>query len=146
MIEILLECRSKPEQSGYHDTIIVCIDNHLRYSCDAGSCPNGPTGKRGWLAPCTTKFSCIQHYRYGKCLLLNGAAALPSRVSNSNHDGNYILTEVFIHKGYSATNRGSRGCPTIHPVHWLSFLENFKLGDTGIFTLIDVVPDADSRA
>lgn len=145
MIEILLECRSKPEQPGYHDTIIVCIDNHLRYSCDAGACPNGPTGKHGWLAPCSTEFKVIQHDRkYGKCILLNDAKALPSRVSNKNHSGNYILTEVFIHKGWDASNRGSRGCPTIPQVHWLSFLENFKLGDTGIFTLIDVVPDANS--
>ena len=145
--EVVLECRSTPDVDGYPDTLLVCIDNHLRYACDAGACPNGPTGKWGWLAPCETKFECVPHHKYGKCLLLNNGGKLPSRVANHKyHGGNFIVNEIFVHCGDSATNRGSRACPTVHPVAWPALLEYLELWDMGTFTIVDVSkPDADKQ-
>jgi hypothetical protein len=138
--EIIVECRSTPDVWGYPDTAIICIDGHLRYACDAGACPNGPTGKWGWLDECETSFECVMHDRkYGKCILLNNGLKLPSRVANNAfHNGDFVVDEVFIHQGDTDTNRGSKSCITIPKRFWIPFMSYFSAGDKGVFRLVNL--------
>ena len=147
MNEVLLEVRSSPSKPGYNDTMIVIRDNHLRFACDCSGGPNHRQPRRtgggpwfemyGRIDRGIWPYECIEHPNYGKCLLINRADKVASRVANPNHNGNYYLTEIFVHSGYSDTWRGSAGCPVIHPADWDSFMRYFEVGEKGNFSVED---------
>lgn len=145
---IIVESLARPEKSGYPDKIVVANDV-LLYHDSCGACPNPRQpwvkgGKPwydayGWVQLGTYAWSCIQHSRRGKILLVNSGGRVPSRNPNPNHDGAHWLTEILVHKGWTATWRGSAGCITIPPSDWALFIRNFDIGETGEFKIVDYV-------
>lgn len=148
MVEIILEIKQPPEVPGFNDTLLVCVDNHLVYACPAAGGPNHRQPirfgggrwqeKYGCVAPGEYFFHCMDHYKYGKSILINNGDEVTSRVPNPNQGGEYYLTEIFIHQSSDMDWRGSAGCPTIQPLFWDGFLYFFNTGDRGKFNVIDV--------
>ena len=146
--EVVVEVRKDPEVPGYNDTLVIIDQNHFVFACPCSAGPNerGPWHKGGkpWktlygrIAPGKYVYECIKHYKYGKCLLINYAAEVPSRTPNPNHSFRKVLTELFVHKGWSKTWRGSAGCPVVHPEFWQCFQWFFEVGDVGNIVIVDV--------
>jgi hypothetical protein len=93
------------------------------------------------LAPCDTTYECVNHVRFGKCLLLNGGGRLPGKYSNPNVRskcyGTMFLDEVFIHCAWSKSWPGSAGCITLHPLVYPEFISMFKHKAFGRFVLVE---------
>jgi len=146
---ILFVSSSSPEEPGYCDWVSVIENNQLLFHSWASVCPNPrkPILKGGahwrkayaFLKPCQAKytFRCIQHYRYGKCILINDGGPVPTRYPNPNQKNQYFAKGVFAHKGWSRWWRGSAGCLTIPPDVWRSFMRLFEIGETGTISIID---------
>ena len=120
---------------GYGDVVnVVGEDGALLYSSKGSTCPNGfrPSDKAswytayGWIAKGEYKGGVVQHPRFGKCVLVEGGGEVGARCPNPNHEGKFILTEVFIHVGNPGGKnpnwRGSAGCLTIHKDDWVRFV------------------------
>lgn len=145
-INVMLQVWAPPENVGYRDTAHVIVDEHFRFACPARVSPNhrGPKPAKiawrelyGCVAPGHYDYRCIEHDRYGKCLLVNGGGVVPSRNPNPNHKGKKILTEVFVHSGETDLWPGSAGCPTVHPVFWSAFTWWFEPSQTGRLYVLD---------
>jgi hypothetical protein len=137
---------STPERPalGYGDYVIVESLEALHFGSHASTCPNPyklndhGTAKPwklcfDWIADGEYTWQCIQHDKYGKCLLINNGKEVASRNPVKNKDGS-IFTEVFVHSGGTGKNpdwRGSAGCLTLPPDYWPEFIACFELGETG---------------
>lgn len=129
-----------PETPGYNDTFAI-IENGIELLTGHLSTEPNPyqpstmmpweavyariaEGSYGWqLIP--------NHAKYGRCILVNGGAAVPTLNPNPNHSRAYIATEIFIHHGDTNTWRGSRGCPTVSPVGEAAFFKVFDDNEKG---------------
>lgn len=141
MKKIIIYSTSTPTNPkiGFGDELAVEDPNtgvHL-FSCSA--CPN-PDTDYGWLDTFSTYYECVDHKKFGKCLLLHGGAPLPSRIANPIHRGEKILTEVFVHEaniGYLNPDwRGSRGCITMRRTVFPDFIRLFSVGEKGVIVLV----------
>jgi len=151
MKTIIFHVRSRPDnpELGYGDLVQVFDGDNNLYGGHGSTCPNPyktlEIGRKpwtklyGWIDNQTTTFECVEHDRYGKCLLINSGFPVASRVPNPNHDGAYIITEVFVHTGAHKSNnkrwRGSAGCLTIPPEDWDNFISLFEIGEKGHLTI-----------
>jgi len=146
--QVTVLSRSYPDVPGYPDLVIVKVAGNQKFACPASACPNPrrPLVKGGaawvdaygFLSAGRFRFECVTHWKYGKCLLLNDGGELPARYPNINHGGQRIISQVFVHKGFTSTWRGSAGCITVHPSFWTNFQSFFEDGDTGnLFVLLD---------
>jgi hypothetical protein len=146
MKTITLHSLSKPDnpEMGYGDYITVDEDGKNLWGSHASCCPN-PYKLNGqgipipwklaydWIDYQEAEFECVEHYKYGKCLLINKGGEVKSRNPIRNNNGT-IFTEVFVHSGGTGNNpnwRGSAGCPTLAPDLWPDFIELFKVGEKG---------------
>jgi hypothetical protein len=145
---------STPERPalGYGDYVVVESDEALLFGSHASTCPNpyrlNDHGSAvpwkliyDWIADGEYQWQCIQHDKYGKCLLINGGGEVASRNPVKNKDGS-IFKEVFVHegglnpdrpdgKGINPDWRGSIGCCTLHRDYWPEFIACFEIGETG---------------
>ena len=147
MKQIVVESESNPAESGYRDRIAVIDIDGIVYHDACSACPNPhrPWPHThvlwpecyGWLAPGKYGWRCIRHWKRGKCLLVNEGGECPSRNANPNHGGRFILTEIFIHRGWTMSWRGSAGCVTIPPATWRPFIDCFSVGDAGELAIVD---------
>lgn len=152
MKTLLFNVLSKPDKPalGYGDTVTITEQSVEIWRDKGSTCPNPYKINSqnlpvpwsllyGWVAPCQTTIECIDHYKYGKCLLINGGKELKSRVPNPNHGGRLVLSELFVHSGaFKSINknwRASRGCLTMHPDVWTKFIVLFEVGETGILII-----------
>ena len=146
MKTITLHSLSTPDnpELGYGDYVQVDEDGKNLWGSHASCCPN-PYKVNGqgkpipwkllydWIAYGEYKWECVDHYKYGKCLLINGGGEVASRNPIKNANGT-IFTEVFVHSGGMGKNpnwRGSAGCITLSPDLWPDFIELFKVGEKG---------------
>lgn len=129
-----------PETPGYNDTFAI-IENGIELLTGHLSTEPNPyqpstmmpweavyariaEGSYGWqLIP--------NHAKYGRCILVNGGAAVPTLNPNPNHNRAYVATEIFIHTGDANSWRGSRGCLTVQPVKADEFFAVFGDLETG---------------
>jgi hypothetical protein len=132
--------KGTPEGSGYCDSVAVIEDGNVLFengiSCEPN--PYQPTTSKLWyavyarIAEGTYGWQFIKnHEKYGKCILLNGGSAVPTLNPNANQDGRYIATQIFIHRGYSPTWRGSRGCLTVPLLKADEFFNLFEENEIG---------------
>lgn len=138
---------STPERPalGYGDYVVVESDEALLFGSHASTCPNpyrlNDHGSAvpwkliyDWIADGEYQWQCIQHDKYGKCLLINGGGEVASRNPVKNKDGS-VFTGVFVHVGgHNSKNpdwRGSAGCLTIPRDYWPEFIACFEIGETG---------------
>lgn len=137
---------STPDEPGYKDTIFVAVDGGKDFASACSACPNPyrPSDRvkwqdaYGWLALGEYAFQCIpDHPVYHKCLLLNNGAELPARLSNVNHKGRSVISEVFVHCGVDGSWRGSAGCITLSPGVFHNFTNLFEDNETGKIILAD---------
>jgi hypothetical protein len=142
---IVVESKSCPDDHGYQDKIVVFDDNKVAFHSACSACPNPfqhSTKKHwrevyGWVSCEEYSFEAIESEKRGKCILINSGLAIPARYPNPNHNGLEIVTEVFIHKGWSDSWRGSAGCITIPPTDWPEFINCFELGEEGELAIVD---------
>lgn len=152
---IVIECLSCPETpvdghvgQGYHDKLVVSTNGDRLWHGPCSACPNAwkpGTGKwwdkaYGWAGPGEYPWECVEHRKFGKCLLLNNAQAIFARNRNPNHQGKHILKGVFLHAGGTGRNkdwRGSGGCPTICSTIWPDFIKLFDVGEKGTIAFVD---------
>ena len=155
---IVLECLSVPETPnadgvvglGFHDKVVVLDGTTQLFHSAASGCPNcwsphsGEWWEKcyGWAGPGTYGYECVEHGKFGKCILINGGSPIMARNRNPNHGGKRILAQVFCHPGGTGNNkewRGSGGCPTLPAQLYLSFIECFAVGERGSFGFADYV-------
>lgn len=139
--------QSTPEKPalGYGDYVTVG-----EYVFPASTCPNpyktvGFGKQSHWrahyamLAPVDTVYECVEHPKFGKCLLVANGGELPTVNQNKNHGGRYVASEIFVHcGGLNSVNknwRGSTGCFTLHLNTWSDFIACFTVGEKGYLTL-----------
>ena len=158
MKDIIVLSRTVPDgPEVYGDSVTIHEgDNNMLGHWDGSACPNGryynkQTGQwlryqelYGWMAPGDYSGKVINHERkYGKSILLADGGKLPARYPNPNRRSSYFGTpfvaEIFIHKGFSVTCRGSAACITIHPQQWASFIDHFVLGELVTVRLRDML-------
>lgn len=158
MKTITLHSLSKPDdpELGYHDYITVDDEKTLGiWGSHASCCPN-PYKVNGqgkpipwkllydWIAYGEYKWECVDHYKYGKCLLINGGGEVASRNPVKNKDGS-TFKGVFVHTGaFKSKNpkwRGSQGCITIPPDQWTGFMELFTVGEKGELHVKPLIED-----
>jgi hypothetical protein len=157
MKTITLHSLSKPDdpELGYHDYITVDDEKAPGiWGSHASCCPN-PYKLNGQGVPIPWKlvydwidfqeatWECVDHYKYGKCLLINNGGEVKSRNPVKNKDGS-TFTEVFIHSGGTGKNpnwRGSAGCITLGPDLWPDFIELFKVGEKGKLVVKPFIED-----
>ena len=138
--------KSTPEnpEFGYGDTVsVVMADGKELYRGSASTCPN-PYRLEGtktipWqriyslVAPGEFDFECVVHKKLGKSLLINQGQAVPTVNCNSNHRGQRVATEIFVHTGAQGSKnkdwRGSAGCFTVPKES--KFFDHFIEGEGG---------------
>lgn len=146
---IIVDMRSTPDLSGYHDRVTVLYgDEHTyRYHGDYSTCPNPYrpsdhamwTEAYGWVGePGHYRWTCEIHPQRGKVLRLSDPtnAQHPERLQtvneNRNHDGQLWADGVLVHEGYGPVWRGSAACHTVPPgPPWGEFISLFDVGETG---------------
>jgi len=142
----IISC-STPDEPGYRDHAVLynCIGNMV-WQGYMSICPNpfSPKGQKpwqnvyGWMEAGEYKGQCVKHPKYGKCIYIGKVG---TRNPNANHDGQYIMTEVFIHQGgFRCKNpewRGSAGCPTMHKNEWKAFISCFHDGERLEIKIVD---------
>jgi len=146
--DIIIQVRQPPEIPGYNDTLLVVLDNHFVFACPCSAGPNHRQTRRkgggdwqrsyGQAAPGNYPLEIVNHYKYGMCILINGARDVPSRVPNPRQKMQPILTELFVHRGSSKRWRGSAGCPVVHPLFWKCFQHFLTERAVGQITILDV--------
>lgn len=156
MKTVTLYSLSTPDnpEFGYGDYVDVREDGLVLWGSHASCCPN-PYKLNGqghpipwklvydWIDYQKAEFECIEHYKYGKCLLINKGGEVKSRNPIRNNNGS-IFTEVFVHSGGMGKNpnwRGSAGCITIAPDLWPEFMELFKVGEKGKLVVKPFIED-----
>ena len=154
LIELFsLSTPDNPEY-GYGDYITVAEDKETIWGSHASCCPN-PYKINGqglpipwkliydWIDFQECEWECVDHYKYGKCLLINNGGEVKSRNPVKNKDGS-TFTEVFIHSGGTGKNpnwRGSAGCITLGPDLWPEFMELFTLCEKGELHVKPLIED-----
>jgi hypothetical protein len=132
--------KGTPESGAYEDTVAVIENGNELYTGAFSTEPNPyqATTFTMWedvycrIAEGTFGWQLIpKHLKYGRCILINGGAAIPTLNPNAKHDRKYIATEIFIHRGDSAAWRGSKGCFTVPPDHADKFFNIFADNETG---------------
>jgi hypothetical protein len=94
----------------------------------------------GWIDYGKYKYNVSSDYNGS--LLLNDGGWVDSRIPNKRHDYEKKMNGVYVHEGYpyvrragypvdEDTERGSTGCPTIHPDDLEGFRSNFNKDDKG---------------
>lgn len=151
MKKVIFKVNSTPDspELGYGDYVEVMQGKECLFGSHASTCPNPyKTNRQGkqipwkilydWIANGEYQYECIVHYRYGKCLLINGGGEVASRNPVKNPDGS-TFTEVFVHVGgFNCKNdrwRGSAGCPTIPRDYWMQFVDCFEVGEQGVLII-----------
>jgi len=151
MYTITIMANSNPYSMGWSDPVMLHDgEGNLLWSGVGSTCPNHKrpsTGKSwkhsyGWIKDGVYNVRTEEnHYKYGKCVLINDGGYVLARYPNVNHSGDCILNEVFIHEGNrnsgNSLHRASAGCPTICPQDWQSFQEALPSG-RGILIIKDV--------
>ena len=151
-VKFIVNSRPDHPEFGYGDYVQILEKKNIIFGSHASTCPNPflAIDKNikwralyGWIASSVYEYKCIEHHRFGKCLIINNGGEVASRTPNPNHDGKYILTEMFVHIGaFMSQNqewRGSRGCLTLHPNDYINFISNFDVGDSGILIVEDML-------
>jgi len=142
--------KTKPlSLTPYGDTVRI-IDQAtglVQYTGNISTNPN-PTAAAGkilWfksyaqIAPGRYTWRFVSnHPKYGRCILVNEGKAVPTTNTNAKHQNRNIATEIFIHKGWKDTWRGSAGCFTVPPREAERFFSFFKEGETGTLILNDL--------
>src|SRR5262249_12541119 len=82
------------------------------------------------------------HHQTTNGVRVNYDAPVTTLGPNPAQDGGSFATEIHIHCGYSATNRGSAGCVTIDPAHCADVWGTLDAGDTGTVQTTRDAPDA----
>ncbi len=133
MYVITIDSNSTPYSKGWSDPIKMIVDGKIVFSGMGSTCPNpirpssGVSWKKayGWIKAGVYNEETVEHGKYGRCVIINNGGAVLSRNPNVNHNGDTILTEVFIHDGNRGSSnplwRGSAGCPTLMPMFWKQF-------------------------
>jgi hypothetical protein len=122
---------------SYGDNVAVIADGEQLFIGECSTEPNafGLDDHTPWydkyarIAPGSYDGACINHAKYGKCILINAGGKVSTVNPNVNHMGERYATEVFIHKGFSMTCRGSKACLTIRPDKSDDFFSCFAIGD-----------------
>ena len=147
---VTIESHSTPDSSGWSDFVTIERGGKLLFSGIGSTCPNpiqystrfNWRDAYGWISAGVYEISTIDHYKYGRCCLVNNGGKVDARYPNVNHGGERILTEVLIHAGNRNSKnkewRGSAGCPTIHPLYWDKFSDALPIGK-GILVIRDGV-------
>lgn len=147
MYKIDVVVNSTPDQHGFLDFVTVRENGIIINSSIGSGCPNPctPNGRKrwydryGWIAPGIYPCETINHPIRGRCVVINGGKAIPSRNENPNHSGKKIITQTLVHgggKGKVKKWRGSAGCITISPYYWETFQKKLPDG-TGVIEIID---------
>jgi hypothetical protein len=146
MKTVTLYSLSTPDnpEFGYGDYVDVREDGLVLWGSHASCCPNPyKVNGQGHPIPWKLVYDWIEHYKYGKCLLINKGGEVKSRNPIRNNNGS-IFTEVFVHSGGMGKNpnwRGSAGCITIAPDLWPEFMELFKVGEKGKLVVKPFIED-----
>jgi hypothetical protein len=154
-LKIIATRFSTPEEPGFPDKCIIedPVDAMILFKVENfGTNPNPVNPKTGltWevsyaqLAPGIYDYRCLDHRKFGKCLMLNDGGKCDTTRPNPNPEspcrGTYFAEAVFIHRGFRSGEqswRGSAACMTVDPDEWAAFVGHFKFGDKGKFQLID---------
>ena len=136
---------STPENPaiGYGDHWQLVENGNTIAGGHCSTCPNPyrPSDRTTWQKAYALvdvgeyTFLCNDHPHFGKCLFINDGGKVPTVNPNTNHEGQYYATGIFVH--YSRINtynnkwRGSAGCFTHSREEWQSFIDNFKIGERG---------------
>lgn len=140
------------------DSVIRCyFGSNLAYQADYVNTDPSVSwqGKSGIMAECECRWICDRRQDNGKkVLFLYTAGAdrdrqivkaadltqeertFASLIPNPAHGGQYIMTDLLAH-GIGASSDGSRGC--ISMKDFQKFIENFELGQKGLFSLVRVM-------
>lgn len=132
--------KGNPESQAYADNVAVIEDGNVLFenhiSCEPN--PYQPTTMKPWedvyvrIAEGQYGWQLIpKHLKYGRCILINGGATVPTINPNMRHNRAYIATEIFIHRGDSSVWRGSKGCFTVPPDRADKFFSVFADDETG---------------
>jgi hypothetical protein len=140
ILEITRQSSPTSPERGYADTMIVYEGTDPLVIFPCSSCPN--PFKPSTLDPWQNVYAlldygemtgeCVQHEKYGKCILINNGGEVKTINNNINQDGKRIAKEVFIHAGGGkdkAEWRGSSGCITLNPVEFAALMSVFDVGD-----------------
>lgn len=155
--EVIFKVSSTPDnpEFGYGDYVEVFQGGECLYGSHASTCPNPyKTNRHGepvpwklvydWIANGEYRYKCIDHYRYGKCLIVNDGGEVASRNPIPNPDGS-VFTEVFVHVGgFGCKNpnwRGSAGCCTVPVEYWDRFMGWFRVGEKGVLRIEPLIED-----
>jgi len=137
-IDVLIN--GTPDDHGFLDFITLRNDGVIITSCIGSGSPNPyrPTAAQehwkdsyGCLAPGLYPCETIDHPTRGRCVVINGGKAVPTRNPNPNHGGKKIMTMCMVHAGGKGRNkkwRGSGGCVTISPYYWEEFQNDLPDG------------------
>lgn len=149
MYIVTIEANTNPDSSGWGDFVTLENDRgELLFSGIGSTCPNSiqaGTGFNwrdtyGWIDKGVYKIRTMDHYKYGRCCIVEDGGVVSARFPNVNHNGRNILTEVFIHAGNRKSSnpewRASAGCPTIHPKYWEKFVQYLPSG-SGLLIIKD---------
>lgn len=140
---------STPDEHGFCDFITLREDGVILNSSIGSGSPNPyrPTSKQehwteayGCIAPGIYPCETIaDHHKFGRCVVINGGKAVPTRNPNPNHGGKMILTQGMVHAGGTGRNkswRGSGGCVTVSSFYWERFQIDLPDGN-GFIEIID---------
>lgn len=109
----------------------VTINGH-NYS---GSSLPTDTARYATIADGTYNYEVVDHYRYGKSLMLERGGRIPTVGLNPNagseNYGKPYATEIFVHK----QGIRSEGCITVSSNQWNDFISNFRVGQRGTITV-----------
>jgi hypothetical protein len=132
---------------GYGDVYQLCVDDVVIQSgkISTSPVPFQPSTKLAWwkvygfIADGRYNWKCIDHNwgnRFGKCLQIQDGKSVAS--VNTLH-GRNTLSGLFVHSGGRASVnknwRGSKGCLTVSPNHWQTFINRFDIGETGYLVI-----------
>jgi hypothetical protein len=150
-IRIVAARYSTPDSDGYPDTVQFehadtgeVLMRFLRFRTNPNRL-NPHNGKNwrecyGQIMPGIYRYACIASPKHGKCLALNGLAAIPTTLPNYNPETQYPGTnsaeDVEIHCGQdNSLYPGSAACQLFPPDEWETAIGYFSLGDVGEYVL-----------
>lgn len=155
-IEVVVISTPTLPKFGYADHYVMIEgDGTAITSGHCSSCPNPFRPKTlipwtqayGWIAPGKYKWECVLHPKFGKSLLINGGEQIPSRIPNSNHKNQLVISEVFWHAGGIGSKnpewRGSAGCLTSHIEEFDKMISFITTGERGTLTIHDYIQGDD---
>ena len=141
-------------ECGYGDTVKLYNGTTALIVFRCSTCPNpfhpGDHGKwEDYYAMVDfgeMKGKCIQHEKYGKCILINDGGKVPTLNADQNHSGEKFATQIFVHAGGGLQEgfwRGSAGCFTLSPHDFGNLMDNFDIDEEIIIELVH--PDSQRR-